>query len=229
VNRHLLGILVALVAAALYAAAVGIQAFEARRAPASDRLRFTLLGRLLRRHLWLAGASIGVVGWVVQASALSFAPLTLVEPALAATLVFLLIVGSRVLGEHVEPREVAGVVAVSIGLAGLGLAAPSHSPHHETGVALVALALLTTIVIAPYAIGVRRHTPPLLVAASAGVAYAVAGLGTKFGTDDLHHASWVGTVAWLLMLGGVSVVGQLNEMSALQQRPVTQVAPSSSV
>jgi drug/metabolite transporter (DMT)-like permease len=225
-NHHLAGGLLALVAAALYSAAVGLQAFEARRAPESDTLRFALLGRLFKRPLWLAGAIIGVVGWAVQAVALSIAPLTLVEPALAASLVFLLIVAARALDEHVGPREALSVLAISAGLAGLGWAAPSHSTQHASGPLFAAtLVVLAAIVLAPWAIATRRHAPPVLVAASAGVAYAFAGLGTKFATDDFHHSAWIKGLLWLIVLGAVSVIGQIDEMSALQQRPVTQVAP----
>jgi drug/metabolite transporter (DMT)-like permease len=225
-NHHLAGVLVALAAAALYSVAVGLQAVEARRAPVEDNLRVALLGRLMRRPLWLAGAATGVLGWVLQAAALSFAPLTLVEPTLAASLVFLLIFGARALGEHIGTHEVVGVLAVSLGLAGLGWAAPSHSTHHTSGTTFaVTLVLLTAVVAAPYVVGLRNYAPTLLIAASAGVAYAFAGLGTKFATDDLHRSAWPTAAAWLVTLGAVSVVGQLNEMSALQQRPVTHVAP----
>jgi drug/metabolite transporter (DMT)-like permease len=225
-NQHLFGVLVALAAAALYSIAVGLQAVEARRAPAEDTLRFALLGRLIRRPLWLAGAATGILGWVLQAVALSFAPLTLVEPTLAASLVFLLIFGARTLGEHIGPNEVGGALAVSLGLAGLGWAAPSHSSHHTGGATFVViLAILTAIVAAPYVVGLRRHASALLVAASAGVAYAFAGLGTKFATDEMHRSAWLAALAWLVTLTAVSVIGQLNEMSALQQRPVTHVAP----
>ena len=225
-NQHLAGVLVALAAAALYSVAIGLQAVEARQAPSQETLRFALLGRLIRRPLWVAGAITGVLGWVLQAVALSFAPLTLVEPTLAASLVFLLIFGTRALGEHVGRNEIVGVLAVSLGVAGLGWTAPSHSSHHISGTTFaITLAILAAIVVAPYAIALRRHAPVLLVAASAGVAYALAGLGTKFATDEMHRSTWIAAVAWLATLTAVSVMGQLNEMSALQQRPVTHVAP----
>ena len=61
-NQHLAGVLVALAAAALYSVAVGLQAVEARQAPRKDTLRFALLGRLVKRPLWLAGAGINM--WI---------------------------------------------------------------------------------------------------------------------------------------------------------------------
>jgi drug/metabolite transporter (DMT)-like permease len=225
VNHHLAGVGIALAAAALYALAVGLQAIEARQAPPEDTLRLALLRRLVKRPLWVAGAATGVLGWVLQALALTFAPLTLVEPTLAASLVFLLLLGTRLTGERAGRVEALGVLFVAAGLAGLGWAAPAHSPRHTGGPGFVlVLALLAVAVAAPH-LSPRRQRSPLLIAASAGVAYAFAGLGTKFATDDVHGSSWLGAGTWLVTLAAVSAVGQLNEMSALQLRPVTRVAP----
>jgi len=225
-NHHLAGVSIALVAAALYALAVGMQAVEARQAPPDETLRLALLGRLVQRPVWLTGAALGVLGWVLQAVALTFAPVTLIEPTLAMSLVFLLFLGARRLGEPVSRWEAVGVVLVAGGLAGLGWAAPAHSPSHTTGPLLVSvLMVLVAVAIAPSALGARRHVQPLFVAASAGVAYAFAGLATKFATDDVHGSAWLGALTWLVMLAVVSVAGQLNENSALQLRPVTRIAP----
>lgn len=225
-NHHLAGVSIALVAAALYALAVGMQAVEARQAPPDETLRLALLGRLVQRPVWLTGAALGVLGWVLQAVALTFAPVTLIEPTLAMSLVFLLFLGARRLGEPVSRWEAVGVVLVAGGLAGLGWAAPAHSPSHTTGPLLVSvLMVLVAVAIAPSALGARRHVQPLFVAASAGVAYAFAGLATKFATDDVHGSAWLGAAIWLALLTAISAVGQLNEMSALQLRPVTRVAP----
>jgi len=225
-NPHLAGVLIALAASALYAIGIGMQAVEARQAPRDETLRLALLGRLIQRPIWLAGAALGVLGWVLQAVALMFAPITLVEPTLAMSLVFLLFLGARRLGEHVGRWERVGVVCVAAGLAGLGWAAPAHSASHRTGPLLVvALAVLASATFVPYLIGVRGQAPPLLIAASAGIGYAFAGLATKFGTDDVHGSAWLGAGTWLLVLSVVSIAAQLNENSALQLRPVTRVTP----
>ena len=123
-SHQLLGVGVAVCASALYGLSVGLQALEARRVPVRHVLRLSLFGRLARRPLWIIGAILGVLGWVLQAVALSFAPLTLVEPTLATTLIFLLVVGTYALGEHVGFREVVSTFAVAAGVVGLGVGAP---------------------------------------------------------------------------------------------------------
>ena len=50
------------------------------------------------RPRWLLGTGLALVGWIAQVGALLLIPLTLVEPALAMSLVVLLGIGSRVLG-----------------------------------------------------------------------------------------------------------------------------------
>jgi len=224
-SRQLIGVIVAVVAAALYGVAVGLQALEARRVPARHALRVSLVQRLFRRPLWVAGALIGAVGWALQGVALSLAPLTLVEPTLALSLVFLLVIGARTLGERVGLREIAGTLAIAGGVAGIGVGAPAHSQSHVSGPLLVlVLACLGGLVAAPHLVPGGRSAG-VLIATSAGVAYGVVGLCTKFAADDRASAEWRATFVWLLVLGAVAAAGVLSEMSALQLRPATRVAP----
>jgi drug/metabolite transporter (DMT)-like permease len=170
VNGDVAGVAVALAASLLYASAVGAQALEARRVNVRHALHFSLLERLVRRPLWLAGATAGLLGWVLQATALSFAPLTLVEPTLAASLVFLLAIGAFALHERVGGREVSAVFAIAVGVAGLAVVAPAHSTQHQGGARLVVVILgLTAIVAAPYALPGRVGSSTTLIAVSAGV------------------------------------------------------------
>ncbi len=224
-NRQLLGVIVAVVAAALYGVAVGLQALEARRVPAEHALRASLVRRLFRRPLWLMGAIVGAIGWGLQGVALSFAPLTLVEPALALSLVFLLVIGAQALNERVGVREIIGTLAVAGGVAGIGFGAPHHSSTHVNGVVLlVCLGCLCAVVAVPYLSGDGRSSG-VLIATSAGVAYGAVGLCTKFAADDRAASAWRAMFTWLLVLGAIAAAGVLSEMSALQLRPATQVAP----
>ena len=224
-SGQLAGVGVALLASALYGLAVGLQAFEARQVPAEHRLRLSLFQLLARRPLWITGAATGLLGWVLQAVALSFAPLTLVEPTLAATLVFVLVIGARALDERVRLPAALCVLAVAAGVAGLGLVAPHHHARHGGGSGFVfVLAGLGAVVVAPRALAARRRSPAL-VAVGAGVAYAFVGLSTKFAMDDASTGAYGSVAGWLAVLGIVGALGLLNEMSALQLSPVTQVTP----
>src|SRR5919108_5732094 len=93
----LLGMAAAVAASAMYNVAIALQAIEAREVPAEHGLRLSLLARLVRRRRWLAGAGLNFLGWPVQTVALLAAPLTVVQPCLAAGLLLLLAIGSRML------------------------------------------------------------------------------------------------------------------------------------
>src|SRR5437763_130842 len=111
--RLLIGLAFAFGAAVLYAAGIALQALESREAPEEHALRMSLFRRLVARPRWIAGTAVGLLGWALQALALTRAPLTLVQPAVATSLVFLLAIGARVLGERVDREEVAIVFALN--------------------------------------------------------------------------------------------------------------------
>jgi len=220
------GVLAAFGAAALYSVGISLQAVEARAAPRDHHLRFLLLRRLVRRPRWIAGTAAGLLGWGLQAVALLFAPLTLVQPALAATLIFLLAFGAVLLNEHVGLPELAAVLAICAGVALLGWSAPARESRHAGATTLaVALGLLGAASLAPYASRHARRRLPLLVPISAGLAYSLDGLATKLASDDFAQRVWLGAALWFALMNAASGVGTLSEMSALQERPVTQVAP----
>ena len=113
-----------------------------------------------------------------------------------------------------------------MGIAGLALVAPARSETHSTDtIAVVLLTLLAAIAVAPLALRGLGRTPKQIVAVAAGVAYGLVGLTTKFADDDLSGGHRVALVVWLCAIAIVAALGVLNEMSALQQQPVTQVAP----
>jgi processive 1,2-diacylglycerol beta-glucosyltransferase len=221
----LVGLALALAAAMLYAAGVALQAIEAREIPEEHAMRVSLLRRLVARPRWIAGTAAGLAGWALQALALLFAPLTLVQPAIATGLVFLLPVCRRVLRERVGRRETAAVVLAAAGLAAVAWAAPARDANHVGGARLAAsFIVLAAVALLPYGVPRRLRTPGLL-AVAAGVAYAWDGLATKFFTDDAGRALWLGAVVWVVVMFAGSGLGTLSEMSALQKGAATRVAP----
>lgn len=205
---------------------MGLQTFEARQEPAERALRFSLLYRLVRRPRWTAGTAVALLGWVVQAYALTKAPLTLVQPVVGTTVVFLLVVAVRQLEEHVGRREVFAAVAVAAGVPLLAITAPArHAAHSEGAPLWIAIAVLAVLSVSPLLLRGAARSASLLVPVAAGLAYALDGLGTKFAADDYTRKLWLGLLGWAVLMIMASMLGTLTEMSALQSRPVTHVAP----
>jgi hypothetical protein len=222
----LIGVVSALVAAALYAVGIALQALEARNAPPEHALRFSLFRRLVGRPLWVAGTALGLAGWIAQGYALTRAPLTLVQPLLGTSLVFVLAIASWRLGEHVGGRERIAVLAVAAGVPLLALTAPERDAGHADGPRLwISLGVLATLALVPLGLRGAARSASVLVPLGAGLAYALDGLATKFAADDYSRALWLGLVGWAAAMGVASALGTLGEMSALQRRPVAHVAP----
>ena len=123
---------------------------------------------LLQRPLWVGATALSLLGWPLQILALAHAPLTLVQPTLALGLLLLLVLGVRILGEHVGPREIAAVVLIIASVGVFAWAAPREPGEVERGAGLVvALAILAVVAVAP----VRDRgsaAPPRLPDAAAG-------------------------------------------------------------
>src|SRR5207248_10888783 len=190
-------------------AGVSLQALEARRTADRHFLRLSLLRELVTRRLWLAGIGLDLCGWVLQTVALGLAPLTLVQPVVATTLVFLLAVGAWVLRSPAGRREVAGVLAIAGGVAGLGIVAPDHRSAHSGGAVLAAtLAALGAAALVPLALPALRRSGTA-VAVAAGLAFSWDGLATKFAADEFTARSFGVFALWLVGMGVAAGFGTL--------------------
>jgi drug/metabolite transporter (DMT)-like permease len=222
----LLGLLLALAASALFNVAVAVQALDARSLPRELSLRPELLRRLWRRRRWRLGMLLAILGWPLHAAALGLAPLTAVQPALAAGLLILLVIASRTLGESVGPREVAAVLLIVAGEAGVAWAAPDRSSTHAHGLPLVAaLVGLGAVALLPYVARDRSQLRGFGAVASAGVAFTLSGFVTKLVSDDLSSGAIFTAWLWANLVGAAAIIGVLSENSAFQTRPASQVAP----
>src|SRR5271167_3013195 len=106
-------------ASALSSAVAGIlQRIGVERAPATDAMRLRLLTGALRRGVWLIGFALLLVTFVLQATALRFGTLAVVQPILTTELLFLIAILVLVFHRHLGWREWAGAGAIVAGLAG---------------------------------------------------------------------------------------------------------------
>lgn len=236
-----LGIVAAVGASLLYNTSIALQALEAREVSGEHSLRVSLIGKLLRNRRWLGATALGLMGWPLEILALLLAPLTVVQPCLASGLILLLWLGATRLGERPGGREWMAVAAIIAGVAGVALAAPERTTDHAgTGAIAIALTLVAIPIVAPYALRGRfRHSPhqegvkvgwantiATLAVVSAGCGYAWTAIASKLLTDELVAGALLVAVAWLATAAASEGIALLSEMSALQRRAATHVAPT---
>ena len=236
-----LGIVAAVGASLLYNTSIALQALEVRGVSGEHSLRVSLIGKLVRNRRWLGATALGLLGWPLEIVALLLAPLTVVQPCLASGLVLLLWLGATRLGERPGWREGVAVAAIGVGVLGVALAAPERTTDHaDTGAIAVALLAVAIPIAAPYGLRGRiRHSPPqggvnvgragglgTLMVVSAGCGYAWTAIASKLLTDELAAGVLLVAIAWLATAVLSEGLALLSEMSALQQRAATHVAPT---
>jgi hypothetical protein len=220
------GIAAAVGASLLYNTSIALQALEAREVPGEHSLRPSLIGRLVRNKRWLGATALGLAGWPLEIVALLLAPLTVVQPCLASGLILLLWLGAKKLGEAPGRRERVAVAAIVVGVAGVAWAAPDRTTDHAgAGAIALALVLVAIPIAAPYALRGRAAALGWLPVLSAGFGYAWTAIASKLLTDELAAGAFLVAVGWLATAAASEGLALLSEMSALQRRPATHVAP----
>jgi hypothetical protein len=220
------GIVAALVASALFNLGIALQALEARKAPAALALRVSLLRRLLKRPRWLLGWGLGLAGIGPQVLALAVAPFVVVQTSLAMGLLLLLWIGSRNLGEHVGAAEVAGVVAIIVGVALVAAGAPHHAETHRGSIAVVAVvAALTVPSVLPFLVRGTRIDGTWLVLVACGTGFAATNIATKLLSDDLGRGHLWQASAWAAAGLALGIAATITNMTAFQRCAATVVVP----
>lgn len=220
------GVAVALTAAVANALAVVLQASEARRSPLGDGARAALLIGLARRPRWLAGTAMMIVAWPLQLLALTLAPITLVQPALATGQLVLLGIARVKLRERVGIWESAGALAIVIGVSDVLWSAPRHTvenlPATSLAIPLLGVGLAAT---AAYGLGRARPRLPIALVLGAGLAYAWVDFANKLLAGAVSHGQLAAAGGWLLATVAVGGLAFLQETTALQRRSAVTVAP----
>ena len=112
-----LAVLLALIASCCFAVAAVIQQGAAARLESARAFEPAVLLRLIRRPAWLAGLAAVLAGFGLQAAALGLGRLVVIEPVLATSLLFALVLAARRARRRLRPGEWAAALAVVAGLA----------------------------------------------------------------------------------------------------------------
>jgi drug/metabolite transporter (DMT)-like permease len=224
-----LGLIAAAAASVAFNVGVILQAADARREPAAEGLRLSLLTHLLRRRRWLAGLALGGVGFGLQVVALTLAPFVVVQPVLAAGLLLMLYLGVRMLGERVGAAEVAGVIGITAGIGLLAWGTPSGIETVSSQAAVISvMGAMAAVALIPFFLrGRGRLDSATFVIVASALAYGAGNIATKLVSDGIDNGAWVLVGVWLAVTAAISVVGLTTEMTALQRRPATFVVPVS--
>ncbi len=169
-----------------------------------------------------AGWGLAAVAWLVHVAALSMAPISIVQAVLAGGAVTLAVMAQRMFGDAVEPRQWLALLLGGAGLALLVLTVPHFSGDHsgfevgvmlgfEGGLALLAIGL---------AVGHRSERladhSEILLAAAAGVLFALAGVAIK-GLTGAGGVSLGLLAPWVALTVVAGIGAQYAAAAALQR------------
>lgn len=221
----------ALTAAFTFAISAVMQQRAARQVPEDEALRPGMVKNLLHRRAWLAGVGTMILAYVLQAIALGFGDVAVVEPIVASELIFAVPIAVRRAGERPGRREWVGIVLAAGGVATFLIAArpvggvtDPDALHWVYGFAPWAAIGAVLVLIARAPEGPRRAG---LLGAAAGVSFGLLSLITKSAIGVLTHHGFVGFVTtwqtWILLVVGAG--GFFVSQSAYQAAPLASSLP----
>ena len=153
--------LLAVLAACANATSSVLQRRANLEVPQNQNLSLRLIGSLLHKPVWFGGIAAITAGFLLQATALGFGQLSVVEPVLMAELPLTLILASRVFRRRMGRTEWWPIAAMTAGLAGM-LFFLSPSSGKSGGVPWYAWAVgigANLALIAALILWGRRHAP----------------------------------------------------------------------
>jgi drug/metabolite transporter (DMT)-like permease len=170
------------------------------------------------------GMVIAVASWGLHVAALSLAPMSVVQVALAAGVVFIAVMADRFFGFEVGKRQWVGLLLTASGLVLLGVTLPSmHGAHsHFSNVGMISFEaglffLGGILIMGPRMGGPVEHHGVMLGAAS-GILFGVSDTSIKAltGITSAHGLLGLATSPWLAVAIAASVVAFYASAKGLQ-------------
>ena len=157
------GTVLVLLAAVVNACSTVLQRRAARDEPDEAAFSIGMLFDLVRRPSWIGGILCMIVGFLLQAAALTVGRIAVVQPLLTAELPLTLLLAAWVFGHGLPAREWVAIGAMAVGLAGFVFCL-SPSGGNVLGAStlrwVVALAIGLVAVVALTLVGRTKHGQP---------------------------------------------------------------------
>jgi drug/metabolite transporter (DMT)-like permease len=226
----LIAVIAALAAGCSFAVGSVLQQSAAREAPVDESLSWRLLVDLAHRKRWLLGIGSDAVSFGLQALALAFGPLAIVQPLAVTGLLLAIPLAVRWRGRRLGAREWTGTIAVGAGLAAFLVAAAPSDGVPQTTLARwlligggVAAVMLLGVGVGRATRGPARATS---YAVAAGAAFGLLAALTKTSTWLLGQGGVAFFTAWQpYAMAVVAVLGAIVQQSAFQAGPLPASVP----
>lgn len=217
--------LLALGAALLFALGTVLQRHVATTADAEQARRAGFLLGLVRRPVWVAGLLADGLGFAGQAAALALGRLAVVQPLIAASLVFALPLGAALDRRRVARRELLAGLAIAGGLAVFLLRAdPAGGRDDASTLAWLAAFAGAVAICVPAWLFTRRADAmrrALLLGGATGVLFGLSAALTKATAARLDDGLLALVTDWhLWALIAVGVVSMSLAQASLQAGPL---------
>ena len=238
------GILLALVATTAYNVGL-IQEKRALGQMAALDIRRVLrvIASLMTSKAWLIGFALMLTGLACQTIALTFEPVSVVQPVLASGVVLVLVLSRLVLRERLKGGETWCVAAIAVAVVLLAMSATGAKDSHYASPGWMAAVMVPSAIAGlAFAVGGlrKRRRGTTLAGVWAGVGtgllYGVAALAIKALSGILvGHQTLAGIAIgvlsspYLYVLGGSLAVAMLLFQAALQAGRASIVVPVSNV
>jgi drug/metabolite transporter (DMT)-like permease len=223
-------VIAALAAGCTFAIGAVLQQSAARDAPADEALSLRLLWHLAHRSRWLVGIGSDAGSFALQALALAFGPIALVQPLLVTGVLFAVPLAVRLRGMRLHAQEWIGTLAVAAGLAMFLAAASPGEGEPQTSLTRWVLILIAVggLMVVGVVVGQVLRGPgrASLFALSAGAAFGLLAALTKTSTWLLGQGAGTFFTAWQpYAMAVVAVAGAIVQQSAFQAAPLPASLP----
>jgi drug/metabolite transporter (DMT)-like permease len=191
--------------------AVGEQ--QGKRSQLSGSLGLKQMLELVKRPRWLVGTGLLGLAVVFQISALSLAPLIVVQPLGAIALVVTSVLNARMTKTRLNRATIIAITLCVSGVFGFVLTASSIAQEYVLtdgqmwfilGILAVILAILITI-----AVRHAKHGKAIYFVAGAGILYGFVATLTKVVIQRIYQGQfeWLTVLCLLVLAGAVSLGG----------------------